>query len=162
MRKSCSKDVFLFRAVPNIAISLRESLTSICTDCTEEKIREKVTFFFHSFGKVFFMDEILIDKAVVLFSSGTAFSLNYLRVMVLSATEAGFEPKEAVTAIAQTMMGAAKLVLENDEKNLQELIESVTTPGGCTIRGINGMEEHQFSKSVLMGVRKSIEKIEKK
>jgi pyrroline-5-carboxylate reductase len=61
---------------------------------------------------------------------------------------------------AQTVLGAARLVLESGRHPEQE-IDKVTTPRGVTITGLNEMEHKGFSSSLIQGLLASYKKIEK-
>jgi pyrroline-5-carboxylate reductase len=52
---------------------------------------------------------------------------------------------------AQTALGAASLVLENETHPERE-IDNVTTPRGCTIAGLNEMEHRGFSSALIKGI----------
>ena len=58
---------------------------------------------------------------------------------------------------AQTALGAASLVLERDHHPERE-IDSVTTPRGCTIAGLNEMEHQGFSSAMIKGITTSSNK----
>ena len=51
--------------------------------------------------------------------------------MAKSAQKLGLDYKEALVLSAQTAMGSAKMIFENDF-DVEQLIKNVTTPGGCT------------------------------
>ena len=55
---------------------------------------------------------------------------------------------------AQTALGAASLVLRRDNHPERE-IDSVTTPRGCTISGLNEMEHQGFSSAMIKGITTS-------
>ena len=58
---------------------------------------------------------------------------------------------------AQTALGAAALILEQGRHPERE-IDSVTTPRGCTIAGLNEMEHQGFSSAMIKGITTSAEK----
>ena len=57
--------------------------------------------------------------------------------------------------VAQTVRGAAELILNNDTHPSVE-IDKVCTPGGITIKGINEQEHEGFSSAVINAIKKSI------
>jgi len=57
-----------------------------------------------------------------------------------------------------TANGAASLLIESGNHPEQE-IDRVTTPMGCTIKGLNEMEHHGLSSSLIRGIVASFDKI---
>ncbi len=58
--------------------------------------------------------------------------------------EMGIRPKDAMTIVAQSVEGAAQLLLNNEHTHPALEIEKVTTPGGITIKGVNELEHNGF------------------
>ena len=78
--------------------------------------------------------------------------MRYLRAATEGAVELGIRPDIAQEVIAQTMVGAAELILKN-KTNAEYEIDKVTTPGGWTIKGLNAMEEYGFTNAVIKGIK---------
>ena len=97
--------------------------------------------------------------ATALCACGVAFFLRAVRAASQGGIEIGFHPGEALTMAAQTALGAASLVLEKDRHPERE-IDSVTTPRGCTIAGLNEMEHQGLSSALIRGITVSAEKAE--
>ena len=74
--------------------------------------------------------------------------------------EIGFDAATAALIAAQTVNGAAELLLQKGTHPEQE-IDKVTTPMGCTIAGLNEMEHQGFSSSLIRGITVSYKKIVK-
>ncbi|WP_315816434.1 pyrroline-5-carboxylate reductase family protein [Paraflavitalea speifideaquila] len=74
--------------------------------------------------------------------------------------EIGFDAATATLIAAQTVKGAAELLLKKGTHPEQE-IDKVTTPKGCTIAGLNEMEHQGFSSSLIKGIVASYDKIAK-
>ncbi|MFV0605716.1 MAG: pyrroline-5-carboxylate reductase [Niabella sp.] len=152
------KELPVFRAMPNTAIAIRESITCIShAKATEEQVAY-VTNLFSNLGKVAMIDEKLMDAATVLGACGTAYAMRYIRANIQGGIEIGFDAKTASLIAAQTVKGAAELLLKNGSHPEQE-IDKVTTPKGCTIVGLNEMEHQGFSSSLIRGVITSYNKI---
>ena len=86
-------------------------------------------------------------------SCGIAYALRYLRAATEGAVELGFRADEAQQIVAQTMKGAAELILKNSESHAEVEIDKVCTPGGWTIKGLNEMEANGFSNAVIKGLK---------
>jgi pyrroline-5-carboxylate reductase len=152
------KQVPVFRAMPNTAIAIAESMTCICyQNATQEQVHF-VQQTFDQLGKAVTIDEKLMDAATVLGACGTAYAMRYIRANIQGGIEIGFSASVASLIAAQTVKGAAELLLKNNSHPEQE-IDKVTTPKGCTIAGLNEMEHQGFSSSLIKGLTASYKKI---
>ncbi len=158
MREIIGSDVPLFRAMPNTAIAIQESMTCICSDHTNEEQQKYVLDMFGQLGKTVVIDEKLMDAATVLGACGTAFAMRYIRANIQGGIEIGFDANTASLIAAQTVKGAADLLLKRKTHPEAE-IDKVTTPRGCTIAGLNEMEHEGFSSSLIRGIAASYKKI---
>jgi pyrroline-5-carboxylate reductase len=86
--------------------------------------------------------------------------MRYIRANIQGGIEIGFDAATASLIAAQTVKGAADLLLEKGSHPEQE-IDKVTTPKGCTIAGLNEMEHQGFSSSLIKGISASFQKIVK-
>jgi pyrroline-5-carboxylate reductase len=156
--QSVTGTMAIFRIIPNTAISIQESMTSMSEANTNQEQKDLVINLFSLLGKAVFLPEELIDSATVIGSCGTGYALRYMRALIEGGVEIGVTPKIAQLIAAQTLLGASKLLL--DEGNHPEVeIDKVTTPKGSTIAGLNEMEHHGFSSSVIKGILASYNKI---
>ena len=57
--------------------------------------------------------------------------------------------------VAQTMLGAAQLLLKDEQSHPATEIEKVTTPGGITIKGLNRLEHDGFTSTVINAIKES-------
>lgn len=149
----------LFRAMPNTAIAIQESMTCICASNATDTQNAFVSEAFNQLGKSVFIEEKLMDAATVLGACGTAYAMRYIRANIQGGIEIGFSAKVASLIAAQTVKGAAELLLQKNTHPEQE-IDKVTTPKGCTIAGLNEMEHQGFSSSLIKGIVTSYKKIQ--
>ena len=147
-----------FRAMPNTAIGIQQSMTCICSNGVNEESTATVKALFETQGKVIFLEENLMNAATVSGACGIAFAMRYIRASIQGGIEIGFSASQASKIVAQTILGAAELLLQTNSHPENE-IDKVTTPRGCTIAGLNEMEHRGFSSSVIKGVVASFEKI---
>jgi pyrroline-5-carboxylate reductase len=150
----------LFRAMPNTAIALQESMTLISTNVKDEAQQKLVIDLFNKMGKTAIIPDELMAAATVLAACGIAYALRYIRAAMQGGVEIGFGAELSQFITAQTVMGAARLVLETGNHPEQE-IDKVTTPRGITITGLNEMENKGFSASLIQGLLASYKKVEK-
>jgi len=150
----------IFRAMPNTAIAIQESVTCICHSGAKNDQVNYVKELFDQLGITVAIDEKLMDAATVLGACGIAYALRFIRAATQGGIEIGFDAKTASLIAAQTVNGAAELLLKGN-RHPEEEIDKVTTPKGCTIAGLNEMEHRGFSSSLIKGVITSYEKIGK-
>ena len=158
MRSVIQKDIPLFRAMPNTAIAIQQSITCISSTGTSEEDKRYVNDLFSQLGKIAGIDEKLMNAATVLGACGTAYAMRYIRANIQGGIEIGFDAATASLIAAQTVKGAAELLLTTHTHPEQE-IDKVTTPKGCTIAGLNEMEHQGFSSSLIKGIVASYNKI---
>jgi pyrroline-5-carboxylate reductase len=158
MQDVIKKKMPVFRAMPNTAIAIQESMTCLSSaNATEDQVN-LVKNLFGTVGKVAVIEEKLMDAATVLGACGTAYAMRYVRANIQGGIEIGFDAATASLIAAQTVKGAAELLLQKGTHPEQE-IDKVTTPKGCTIAGLNEMEHQGFSSSLIKGISTSYEKI---
>lgn len=148
----------IFRAMPNTAIAIQLSMTCICKHNATDDDASYVTDMFNQLGKTVFIEEKLMDASTVLGACGTAYAMRYIRANIQGGIEIGFDAATASLIAAQTVKGAAELLLTKHTHPEQE-IDKVTTPKGCTIAGLNEMEHQGFSSSLIKGIVTSYKKI---
>lgn len=154
------KKIPVFRAMPNTAIAIQQSMTCISYSNAAATQVNFINKLFSVLGRVAVIDEKLMDAATVLGACGTAYAMRYIRANIQGGIEIGFDAATASLIAAQTVKGAAELLLEKGSHPEQE-IDKVTTPKGCTIAGLNEMEHQGFSSSLIKGIATSYHKIVK-
>lgn len=160
LQKAIGKPVPVIRAMPNTAIAIQQSMTCLSHAGTTKAQLDYITELFSQLGKTALIDEKLMDAATVLGACGTAYAMRYIRANIQGGIEIGFDAATASLIAAQTIKGAAELLLEKGTHPEQE-IDKVTTPKGCTIAGLNEMEHQGFSSSLIRGLVASYNKIRK-
>jgi pyrroline-5-carboxylate reductase len=160
LRSIIDHGVPIFRAMPNTAIAIQESVTCLCHEGASNEQVNYVTELFGQLGISINIDEKLMDAATVLGACGIAYALRFIRASTQGGIEIGFDAKTANLIAAQTVKGAAELLLKLN-RHPEEEIDKVTTPKGCTIAGLNEMEHQGFSSSLIKGICTSYEKIGK-
>jgi len=152
------QDTFIIRSMPNTAAAVGQSMTCISSNTKgKEKIALAKTIF-NSLGLSMEIPEEQIQAATVICASGIAFWMRLIRATTQGAIQLGFEADQAHELAMQTCFGAATLLKESGNHPETE-IDRVTTPGGCTIEGLNEMEHQGLSSSLIKGINKSFDKI---
>lgn len=160
LQKAIGKPVPVIRAMPNTAIAIQQSMTCLAVADASQEQQDFVFNLFNQLGRAVVIDEKLMDAATVLGACGTAFAMRYIRANIQGGIEIGFDAQTASLIAAQTVMGAAELLLKTGSHPERE-IDKVTTPKGCTIAGLNEMEHQGFSSSLIRGITVSYNKIGK-
>lgn len=156
IQEKVGDEIPIFRAMPNTAASVSESLTCIAGNSTQGLA--EVERIFQSIGETVFIQEELMNAATVLGACGIAYVLRFIRAMIQGGIEIGFDSTTATQIVTQTVKGAAELLIQKGLHPEQE-IDKVTTPKGCTIVGLNEMEHQGFSSALIKGIKTSFEKI---
>ena len=131
----------MFRLIPNTAISELESMTLIAARNTNDEQNQFMLRLFNEMGMSMLIPEEKIAATTALTSCGIAYVLKYIQAAMQAGIEMGIRPKDAMEMVAQSVKGAAALILNNDTHPSVE-IDKVTTPGGITIKGINELEHN--------------------
>ncbi|KAL2021071.1 hypothetical protein VTK56DRAFT_7726 [Thermocarpiscus australiensis] len=145
----------IVRAMPNTASLIRESMTviGISTPPLDPDALGLVTWIFRRIGEVVYLPPSTMDVCTALCGSGPAFFALMLEAAIDGAVAMGLPRAEAQRMAAQTMKGAAGLVLNGDHPAL--LRDKVSTPGGCTIGGLLVLEEGRVRGTVARAVREA-------
>lgn len=159
IEKMLGYECTLFRAMPNTAIAIGESMTCISAFKASEQQQKQVLDLFCQMGQAEIIPEELMAASTVLASCGIAFALRFIRAAIQGGVEIGFSSNLAQTIASQTVKGAAELIVRNGNHPERE-IDKVTTPQGITISGLNEMEHRGFSSALIKGLSTSYNKIE--
>ncbi len=159
LKKLLYEDLPVIRVMPNTAIAIQESMTCISGLEYEKEYRDEAIEIFDKLGKSVVIPEDLMVPATALCACGIAFFMRAIRAASQGGIEIGFHAEEALFMAAQTAKGAAAMLL-NEDTHPEREVDKVTTPQGCTISGLNQMEHHGFSSSLIRGIITSAEKAE--
>lgn len=159
MQSLVPEGIPVLRAMPNIALRQRQSMTCLCGDGNSPDALERVRDLFDQLGRSLVIEEELMIPATALCACGIAFFLRTIRAASQGGIQIGFHAGDALAIAAQTAMGAASLLAEPGS-HPEDQIDRVTTPRGCTIAGLNEMEHHGFSSALIRGVVTSAEMAE--
>jgi pyrroline-5-carboxylate reductase len=108
-------------------------------------------------GIAFQVKESLLDAVTGLSGSGPAYVYQFIEAMSDGGVAAGLPRDVATKLAAQTVLGAAKMVLETGQ-HPGTLKDQVTSPGGTTIEGLHELEKGRLRATVMSAVRAATEK----
>jgi pyrroline-5-carboxylate reductase len=104
--------------------------------------------------------ESLLDAVTGLSGSGPAYVYQFIEALSDGGVAAGLPRAVATQLAAQTVLGAAKMVLETGQ-HPGVLKDQVTSPGGTTIEGLHELEKGKLRGTVMTAVRAAAEKSKK-
>jgi len=139
----------IVRCMPNTPALVGEGCTGVCRNLhvnTEDF--EKVMSILQSFGKAFEVKESMMDAVVAVSGSSPAYIFMLIEAMADGAVISGLTRKEAYQFAAQSVLGAAKMVLETG-MHPGELKDMVCSPAGTTIEAVRILEERGFRSAVI-------------
>ena len=145
-------DTRIVRVMPNIAATVAEAASAICPSASASiDDTESALAIFKAVGSAIVVPEHLMDAVTGLSGSGPAFIFPVIEAMADGAVYEGLDRHSALTLAAQTVLGAAKMVLET-KMHPGELKDMVTSPAGTTIRSIRELEEHGIRAAFMNAV----------
>jgi pyrroline-5-carboxylate reductase len=143
------------RAMPNTPALIREGMTVLSPGRGVSKADlQLATSIFESVGRCRVLDEKYLDAVTGLSGSGPAFACVILESLADGGVMMGLPRDVAIELAAQTLQGAARLVLETGE-HPAALRDRVTTPAGCTIAGLFRMEEGRLRSTLARTVQEA-------
>lgn len=146
------------RIMPNTPVSVGEGmiLYSPCKVITAQDEAEFLKILEFS-GKLDKIDEELIDAGCSISGCGPAFVYMFAESIAKAGTQMGIEKDKAIKYAAQTLLGAAKLMLKG-EKSPETLRKEVCSPNGSTIEGVMKLQNSEFDTAVNSAIKASFER----
>jgi len=141
LRGALSEGARVVRAMPNTPAQVHAGATALCAAPTAtDRDRAVARALFTAVGTVWEApSEDLLDAVTGLSGGGPAYVFVFLEALADAGVRAGLPREAAARLAAQTVFGAAKLVLESGLHPAQ-LKDRVTSPGGTTIAGLERLE----------------------
>lgn len=150
MKEGLSERARIVRAMPNTPAMVEKGMTGISFSQDEFSSQEKevIDRFFSSFGKYDVFDERLMNALVCANGSSPAYVYMFIEALADSVVSYGIPRDKAYTLAAQTVLGAAAMVLETGE-HPGKLKDNVCSPGGTTIVAVKALEEYGFRSAIM-------------
>lgn len=146
-------DVPLLRIMPNTCVAIGKGMTALCaqTGVDEAHIRG-VEEILSATGRVEQVPEPLFDAFSAVAGCGPAFVYPYIEALADGGVMAGLPREQAMAYAAQTVLGAAAMVLESG-RHPGQLKDEVCSPGGSTIAGVAELERAGLRSAAISAVR---------
>lgn len=146
------------RVMPNTPSQVGAGVSAVCrNDKVSDEEFAEVLRIFESVGKAAEIKESLMDAVTGLSGSGPAYVYLFIEALADGAVLAGMKRDMALEFAAQTVAGAAQMVLETG-RHPGELKDAVCSPGGTTIEAVRMLEAGGFRSTVMEAVIASAEK----
>lgn len=150
--------VAIARAMPNTPAQIGQGMAGLCfSENMSADQQAAVTAFFESFGKVAIVREDTMHAVGSVSGSSPAFVYMVIEAMAEGAIKLGIPAKDAYIFAAQSVYGAAALVLESGE-HPAVLRDAVCSAGGTTIAGVAALEKDGFKAALIDAMDASSEK----
>ncbi len=159
LKKALGQEQRIVRAMPNTPALLGEGMTSVAfsEDSYEDEEKEAVLQIFRKAGKAVEIREALMDAAMAAASCSPAFAYLFIEALGAAATAMGVPRALSYEMAAQSLLGAAKMVLETG-KHPGELKDMVCSPGGTTIQGVIALEKAGFRAAVMEAAKATLDR----
>jgi pyrroline-5-carboxylate reductase len=149
------KDIRLIRVMPNTPALVLEGATAIAkAKGLEAGDLETAEEIFGAVGKVVVLDEELMDAVTGLSGSGPAYVAVVIESLADGGVKMGLDRATAMILATQTVLGAAKLLLETGV-HPGSLKDMVSSPGGTSITGIAALEEGGIRTTFIKAVERA-------
>ena len=159
LEECLEKKVPVIRAMPNTPALINEGMTVLCPGrYAEESHLQMAKAIFGAVGLVeVIQEEELMDAVTALSGSGPAYAYVIMESLTEGGVRMGLPWELAQKLSAQTLLGAAKMVLKTGTPPAL-LKEAVTTPGGVTVDGLMELEEGGIRVALIKAVSRTTEK----
>lgn len=143
----------VIRTMPNTPLMVQEGATALSpgSRATPEDLALAVELF-GALGEAVVVEERLLDAVTGLSGSGPAYAALFIEALADGGVKMGLPRPLALTLAAQTVLGAARLVLSQG-LHPALLKDQVASPGGTTIAGLHALEQGGFRGVVLDAVQ---------
>jgi pyrroline-5-carboxylate reductase len=147
------KKLRLIRSMPNVCVAVNEGATAITAGAhTKPEDVDMAKAIFNAVGRCIFLKEHhLLDAVTGLSGSGPAYVFMIVDALADAGVKMGLSRQDARELSSQTVLGAAKMLLET-KIHPGELKDMVTSPGGTTIAGLHTLEKGGLRTALINGV----------
>jgi pyrroline-5-carboxylate reductase len=143
----------IIRVMPNAPASVLAGIAAVCPgrNVSPSDLQRAVSIFECVGRTVIIKNEALMDVVTGLSGSGPAFVFLVIESLSDAGVQLGISRRESSLLAAQTVYGAAKMLLDTG-KHPSELKDIVATPGGTTFAGLKMLEKGNFRSTIMDAV----------
>ncbi len=150
IHKMLGREVPVIRIMPNTPVAVGEGMILYATKNVSEENHAAFRAYFAKAGKFDQIPEDKIDAGSALSGCGPAFVYAFAEALADGAVECGVPRESAALYAAQTLKGAAEMLLTFGHP--ADLKDAVCSPGGTTIAGVHALEKSGFRGSAMEAV----------
>src|SRR5215471_8542084 len=151
-------DVPVVRAMPNTPATVHEGIAGMCAGRhAGPEHMERAGTVLRAVGDVVEVPEEQMDAITAVSGSGPAYYALLAEAMIEAGILLGLSREVSTRLVVQTMLGTAKL-LRDEHVHPVELRETVTSPGGTTIRAIRELEQAGVRAAFLNAINAAMER----
>lgn len=145
-------DLPVIRIMPNTPVAVGEGMTlyAATPDVTAAQLEGFVAMMARS-GKLCALPESLIDSGCAVSGCGPAFAYLFIEAMAAGGVEKGLSREQSLQLAAQTVLGAAQMVLQTGRDPIA-LKDAVCSPGGATLQGVAVLERDDLKGIVTAAI----------
>jgi pyrroline-5-carboxylate reductase len=149
----CPEGTRVIRVMPNTPAFVGKGMTALCrgAHATSGDL-DVAEGLFNSIGKTAVIGESGMDAATAVSGSGPAYMFRIIDSIAEGGSACGLDRETSMLLAAQTMLGAATMVLEG-RKSPEDLVKEVTTPGGTTEAGLQAMDRYGLRQALVETVK---------
>jgi pyrroline-5-carboxylate reductase len=158
LRERLPAGVRLVRVMPNTPALVLEGATAVArAEGLHAGDLETVQEIFGAVGRVVVLDEDHLDAVTALSGSGPAYVAMVVESLADGGVNMGLDRATAMTLAVQTVLGAARLLLETG-LHPGQLKDMVASPGGTTMAGIAALEEGGLRRTFIAAVERATQR----
>lgn len=150
IKQGLSSAVRIVRVMPNIAAMVLKGMSGVCymNAAFSKEEMDTLDRFFNSYGRYEVFDESLMNAVVCANGSSPAYVFMFIEALADSVVNYGIPRDKAYILAAQSVLGAAAMVLETGE-HPGRLKDNVCSPGGTTINAVKALEQYGFRNAIM-------------
>ncbi|MDA3811591.1 MAG: pyrroline-5-carboxylate reductase [Spirochaetaceae bacterium] len=153
-----SKEIKLIRTMPNTPALVGEGVTAYCSNVHVSEEEEKsILPLLESFGIIEKIEEKYFHAVIAVSGSSPAYVYMFIEAMADAAVLQGLPRAQAYRMASQSVLGAAKMVLETGS-HPGVLKDAVCSPGGTTIEAVKTLEDFGFRSAVINAMEANAKK----
>ena len=138
----------VIRIMPNTPVAVGKGMIPYCAnDLVEDSVLQDFLRDMRFCGALDAIEESMMDAASALSGSGPAYLYLYIAAMAEGAAACGLPREKALRYAAETMAGAAEMILAS-HGDPYALADAVCSPGGSTIEGVKVLRQQDMAGTV--------------
>lgn len=146
----------IIRIMPNTPAMVNQGMTAVCRNShVDQNTFQQIFEMFNAIGRAEEVPEELIHCVIGVSGSSPAYTYMYIDALANEAVKNGMPYDQAVIFAAQSVLGAATMVLKTNESP-EQLRLNVCSPGGATIEAVHVLQANGFEENIAQGFRAAV------